>query len=93
MLSTGIVFLIANIICALGTFLQILAVLKNRKVLRGYSFIGSFLTFLAILFFQYGFYLLDEELSLVFGLVPLIYWFLVTLYTGIKGIKGWKWKI
>jgi len=75
-----IIFLIANIICAIGTILQIKDVVKNRSILKGYSLIGSILTFLAVTLFQIGFFLYQQILSVVFGSITAIYWFLVTLY-------------
>ena len=43
------------------------AVLKNRKVLRGYSIIGSFLTFVSIVGFEVAYYLLGNMIGFVFG--------------------------
>ncbi len=61
----SIIFLIANIICATGTFLQIKDVIKNRNILKGYSLTGSILTFLAVTLFQIGFFLDQQILSVV----------------------------
>jgi len=76
-----ITFLIGNIICAIGTILQIITVVRNRDVLKGYGFIGSLLTFIAVGFFTYGFYQLDDILSVLFALVTLSFWLLVTLFS------------
>jgi len=77
-------FLIGNIICAIGTILQITSVIKNKNILTGYNFIGSLLTFLSVLIFQLGFFAMEQYYSVLLGTITLIYWFLVTLYVGIK---------
>ncbi|MHA1268081.1 MAG: hypothetical protein ACTSRS_22885 [Candidatus Helarchaeota archaeon] len=77
------IFFIANLICALGTILQVKDVLKNRVMLKGYSFIGSLLTFLAVLLFQIGFLLCGQYLSVAVGLITLVYWLLVVIYVGL----------
>jgi len=84
----SIIFLIANIICATGTFLQIKDVIKNRNILKGYSLTGSILTFLAVTLFQIGFFLDQQILSVVFGSITAIYWFLVSVYVTFN--KIWR---
>jgi len=75
------VFLIGNIICAIGTLLMIRKIIKNRNILKGYDFIGSLLTFLAVTFFTYGFYQLYDILSVLFAFVTLCFWGLATVFT------------
>jgi len=75
-------FLIGNLICVIGTILQIISVTKDRDRLKGYNFSGSFLTFLAVIFFLYG-YLFDinDWFSFLIGLITLVFWFLASLFT------------
>jgi len=70
----------ANIICAIGTGLQVYSVIKNKKILKGYSLSGSLLTFLAVLLFQIGFFLMDYKLSWILGIITVLYWFSVIVY-------------
>ena len=81
------IFLVANFICAIGTLLQVMAVIKNRKILKGYDFVGSLLTFLAVVLFQIGFYLIGEYLSVALGFITVAYWFLVSVYTGVRKLN------
>lgn len=76
----GIIMGIGNLICLIGTLLQIKEVVKNREALRGYSFLGSLLTFMAMIFFLTGFILLSLWTSVFLAIPTLVYWFLVTLY-------------
>lgn len=87
MIGMSEIFLVGNVICAVGTLLQIMAILKNRKVLKGYSFLGSLLTFLAVALFQYGFYLIGEYLSVIFGIITMVFWALATVYSGLQKVK------
>jgi len=76
------VILLANIICLFGTLLQIYQVIKNKNMLKGYSFTGSLLTFISVFMFDVGFWMLEQYLSTAIGAVTVIYWMLVTIYTG-----------
>jgi len=80
-----ITFLIGNIICAIGTVLMIRKIIKNRDILKGYDFLGSILTFLAVTCFTYGFYELHDILSVLFALVTLSFWLLASIFT----LKMW----
>jgi len=73
-------FLIGNIICAAGTLLLIREVYKNRNILKGYGLIGPFLTFAACCWFTRGFFILGDILSVVFALITIAFWLMVTLY-------------
>jgi len=83
-----LIFLLANIICAIGTILQIKDVVENRNILKGYSLTGSILTFLAVTLFQIGFFLDQQILSTVFGSITAIYWFLVSMYVTFIKLRG-----
>lgn len=83
-------FDLANIILLVGTILLIKDVVKNRNVLRGYSLLGSSLTFTGVLLFETGFFLLGFYVSMLLGLVTLLYWFLVVLYLLLNRFKARK---
>jgi len=68
------------VVCAIGTLLQILAVIKNRTVLNGYSLWGSIITFKAILGFDIGFFLTGYYFSGAVGLLTVTYWLAVIIY-------------
>jgi hypothetical protein len=77
-------FVLGNIVCLFGTLFQIVGVIKNRYMLQGYAFVGSLLTFLSVVLFNYAFFVSGQLISMLFGLVTVIYWLLVTVYVGIK---------
>ena len=84
------ILLIANIICAIGTLFQINKVIKNRALLKGYDILGSILTCLSVVMFQIVFLYLEQYLSFSLGMITVIYWLLVTIYTIIIKVKGEK---
>lgn len=72
---------LANFINLIAVLLLMRAVIKNRDVLKGYSVSGSFLTFIAILGFEIGFYLMRNFISLLLGLVNLSFWFMAFVFS------------
>jgi hypothetical protein len=78
---------IGNIICLIGTLLQIFAIYKNREILNGYSPVGSFLTFVSIVFFQYGFYLLDNLIGILFAVPTIIFWLMAFIYSSKRKLR------
>jgi len=81
------VMTVGNIICLVGTLLLIRTVIKDRAILNGYSQLGSFLTFLSICTFQYGFYLMDNIIGVLFGLPTIFYWLTAFVYSMKKKVK------
>lgn len=69
-----ILFLIGNIICAVGTLDLIKSVVHNRQILHGYSLFGSSLTLIALVFLNLGFFYYKQFLSVFFGIITLSYW-------------------
>ena len=61
--------------------LMLRAVIKNRKVLRGYSIIGSFLTFASLVGFEVTYYLLGNVISFTLGWATVAFWFLAFVYS------------
>ena len=58
---------LASVINFIALLLMLRAVIKNRKVLRGYSIVGSFLTFVSIVGFEVAYYLLGNISWFRFG--------------------------
>ena len=78
----------ASIINFVALLLMLRAVIKNRKVLRGYSILGSFLTFVSILGFEIAYYLLGNFIGFAFGWATVAFWFVAFLYSLRQRLKG-----
>lgn len=72
---------IGNIVMLLGTLLLIKAVLKNRKILKGYDVVGSLLTFGGMLSFDIFYVTIPNWFSLGIAMVTTAYWLLVIVYS------------
>ena len=72
---------VASVVNFVALLLMLRSVIKNRKVLRGYSIIGSFLTFVSIVGFEVAYYLLGNVVGFAFGWVTVAFWFIAFLYT------------
>ena len=87
MLDPSILFNISNILFLVGTSLLIRAVLKNRKILMGYDWLGALLTLSAMVSIQLAYLtfvqmgLTNYLVSFLFSLPTVAYWVLVTAYT------------
>jgi len=71
----------ANLINFIAVLFLTRAIVKDRKVLRGFSVSGSFLTFVAILSFEIAYFYMDNFISFGLGLVSLAFWFLAFVFT------------
>jgi hypothetical protein len=71
---------LGNGIILVGTLLLIRAVIKNRTILQGYSFIGATLTFTGLFVFGLAFYQLNEPISVALLIPTLLYWFSVVIF-------------
>ncbi|HUK84820.1 MAG TPA: hypothetical protein VLU95_03050 [Candidatus Acidoferrum sp.] len=78
----------ASIINFVALLLMLRAVIKNRKVLRGYSILGSFLTFVSIVGFEIAYYLLGNFIGFAFGWATVAFWFVAFLYSLRQRLKG-----
>jgi uncharacterized membrane protein len=78
----------ASIINFIALILMLRAVIKNRKVLRGYSIVGSFLTFVSIVGFEVAYYLLGNVIGFALGWATVAFWFITFLYTLRQKLKG-----
>jgi hypothetical protein len=71
---------IANVVNLIAVLLLMRAVIKDRNKLKGYSVSGTFLTFVAILGFEIGFYLMGNYFSFGLGMVNLVFWFMAFVF-------------
>ena len=81
---------IASIINFVALLLMLHSVIKNRMVLRGYSIIGSFLTFVSIVGFEIAYYLLGNVVGFALGWATVAFWFIAFLYSLRQRLKGGK---
>ncbi len=72
---------LASIINFVALLLMLRAVIKNRKVLRGYSIVGSFLTFVSIVGFEIAYYLLGNVVGFALGWATVAFWFIAFVYS------------
>ena len=79
---------IASVVNFSALMLMLRAVIKNRKVLRGYSIVGSFLTFVSIVGFEVAYYLLGNYVSFAVGWATVAFWFIAFLYSLRQRLKG-----
>ena len=78
----------ASIINFIALSLMLRAVLKNRKVLRGFSIAGSFLTFVSIVGFEIAYYLLGNIIGFALGWATVVFWFIAFVYSLRQKLKG-----
>ena len=71
----------ASIVNFIALLLMLRAVIKNRKVLRGYSIAGSFLTFVSIVGFEIAYYMLGNLIGFILGWATVAFWFIAFLYS------------
>jgi hypothetical protein len=81
---------LASIVNFIALLLMLRAVIKNRKVLRGYSIIGSFLTFVSILGFEIAYYLLGNVVGFALGWATVAFWFIAFIYSFRQRLKDNK---
>lgn len=86
---------IANLVLSVASFVNFIAllpmlhaVIKNRNALRGYSIIGSFLTFVSLVGFQIAYYLLGNYVGLIVGWVSVAFWFIAFAYALRQRLRG-----
>ena len=79
---------LASVINFIALLLMLRAVVKNRKVLRGYSIAGSFLTFVSIVGFEVAYCLLGNTIGFAFGWATVAFWFIAFVYSLRQRLKG-----
>ena len=72
---------LASIINFIALLLMLRSVIKNRKMLRGYSITGSFLTFVSIVGFEIAYYLLGNVVGFALGWATVTFWFIAFVYS------------
>ena len=72
---------IALIINFVALLWMLRAVIKNRNTLRVYIVIGSFLTFVSLVFFELAYHLIGNIIGFTIGWVTVAFWFIVFIYT------------
>ena len=78
---------LASIVNFVALLLMLRAVVKNRKVLRGYSIVGSFLTFVSIVGFEIAYYLLGNVVGFALGWATVAFWFIAFVYSFRQRLK------
>ena len=71
----------SNIINLVATLLLMRTVIKDRKVLKGFSVSGTFLAWFGILGLEAGFFLLGNFVSFGLGIVGLVFWILAFAFS------------
>jgi uncharacterized membrane protein len=79
---------IASILNFIALLLLLHAVIKNRNELRGYSIVGSFLTFVSLVGFEVAYYLLGNFVSFGLGTATVAFWFIAFIYSLRQRLKG-----
>lgn len=88
--TANLILSFASVANFIALLLMLRAVIKNRKVLRGYSIPGSFLTFVSILGFEFAYYLLGNIVGFALGWATVAFWFIAFLYSLQQRLKGTK---
>jgi hypothetical protein len=78
---------LASVINFIALLLMLRSVIKNRNVLRGYSTVGSFLTFVSILGFEIAYYLLGNVFGFALGWATVAFWFIAFVYSFRQRLK------
>jgi len=78
----------ASVINFIALLLMLRAVIKNRRVLRGYSVAGSFLTFVSIVGFEIAYYMLGNLVGFILGWATVAFWFIAFLYSLRQRLRG-----
>src|SRR5665647_3928857 len=79
---------LASIINFIALLLMLRAVIKSRNALRGYSILGSFLTFISIVGFEIAYFLLGNIVGFALGWATVAFWFIAFLYSLKQRLKG-----
>jgi hypothetical protein len=79
--TVNMVMNLGNVVNLIAVLLLMQAIIKNRNVLKGYSVSGTFLTFVAVLFFELGFYLMENYIGFGLGLINLTFWLMAFIFS------------
>jgi hypothetical protein len=81
---------VAGIINFIALLWMLRAIIKNRNYLRGFSVVGSFLTFISIVGFEFAYHLLGNIVGFAFGWATVAFWFIAFVYTLRQRLRGSK---
>ncbi|MCW3996426.1 MAG: hypothetical protein NWE98_09825 [Candidatus Bathyarchaeota archaeon] len=79
---------VGGILNFIALLLMLRAVIKNRNYLRGFSVIGSFLTFISIVGFEFAYYLIGNVIGFALGWATVAFWFIAFVYSLKQKIRG-----
>ena len=88
--TANLILDIAAIINFTALLWMLRSIIKNRNMLRGYSVVGSFLTFIAILGFEIAYYLMGNLIGFVIGWATVAFWFIAFVYTFKQRLREFK---
>lgn len=72
---------IACIINFIALLWMLRAIIRNRNALRGYSVVGSFLTFISLVLFEFAYHLVGNVIGFTVGWATVAFWFIAFVYT------------
>jgi hypothetical protein len=72
---------VASAINFIALLWMLRAIIKNRNVLRGFSIVGSFLTFVSIVGFELAYHLLGNTIGFALGWFTVAFWFIAFVYS------------
>ena len=81
---------VASAINFIALLWMLRAIIKNRNVLRGFSIVGSFLTFVSIVGFELAYHLLGNTIGFALGWFTVAFWFIAFLYSLRQKLKDNK---
>ena len=81
---------VASIINFIALLWMLRAIIKNRNYLRGFSIVGSFLTFISIVGFELAYHLLGNVVGFAFGWATVAFWFIAFVYSLRLKLQGSK---
>lgn len=73
-MSSEILMALAQFMFLIGTSFLIMKVLKNRNSLKDFDTIGSFLTFIGMIFTAIALFELKMYVSILFSIPTVIFW-------------------
>ena len=81
---------VASIVNFVALLWMLRAIIKNRNYLRGFSVVGSFLTFVSIVGFEFAYHLLGNVIGFAFGWATVAFWFIAFVYSLRQKLQGSK---
>lgn len=72
---------IACIVNFIALLWMLRAIIRNRNSLRGYSVVGSFLTFISLVLFEFAYHLVGNVIGFAVGWATVAFWFIAFVYT------------